>query len=194
MSALASRTVAQCPAVRRALSFGAGLALAAMAGCGYIPRPVEGVPPGAPWEALPLRKWLAEDRAEPVALAFCAPPECSPGLVVGVVRLTGKDASEAEAVLKDPSALARALRAPQKTASGKAKPVGAVVAARPLKEGSLRGFAISIAPADSGKRPAYGAALGRRTGGSLQAVLVIGEDEASVEGTVLDVARRELRQ
>ena len=42
--------------------------------CGYIPRPVAGVPPGAPWEALPLRKWLAEERAEPVALSFCAPP------------------------------------------------------------------------------------------------------------------------
>jgi hypothetical protein len=194
VKALRFRIVTQCPAFRRALSFGAGLALAAMAGCGYIPRPVEGVPPGAPWEALPLRKWLAEDRAEPVALAFCAPPECSPGLVVGVVRLTGKDASEAEAVLKDPSALERALRIPQKAVPGRPKPVGTVVAARPLKEESLYGFAISIAPADGGKRPAYGAALGRQSGGTLEVVLVIGEDQTSVLSTVLDVARRELRQ
>src|SRR4028119_1299958 len=65
---------------------------AALDACGYIARPVEGVPAGAPWEALPLRKWLAEDRAEPQALAFCAPPECSPGLAVSVVRLKGRDA------------------------------------------------------------------------------------------------------
>ena len=38
-----------------------GLCLAA---CGAIPRPVEGVPPGLPWQALPLRKWLAEGEGE----------------------------------------------------------------------------------------------------------------------------------
>src|SRR5690242_5590017 len=83
-----------------------------VASCGYIPRQVAGLPSGPPWDALPLRKWLAEDRAEPIALAFCAPPECSPGLAVSVIRLTGKDADITDAVLRDPERLARALRSP----------------------------------------------------------------------------------
>jgi len=169
------------------LSFG-------LVSCGYVPRPVEGVPPGAPWEALPLRKWLAEDRAEPIALAFCAPPECTPGLVVGIVRLSGRDADEAEAVLKDPSALARALQSPRpKPAPGRKRPVRTLAEATPLENGPLHGFAVSLAPADGKKRPAYGAALGLRTGETLQAVLVIGEDETAVRNTVREVARRELR-
>src|SRR4028118_1516443 len=99
-----------------------------LATCGYIPRPVEGVPAGAPWEALPLRKWLAEDRAEPQALAFCAPPECGPGLAVSVVRLKGRDAQITHAVLRDPERLARALRAPP----GRGEPGRAPGSAAPL--------------------------------------------------------------
>src|SRR5689334_22979509 len=34
-----------------------------VASCGYLPRQVAGLPSGPSWEALPLRKWLAEDRA-----------------------------------------------------------------------------------------------------------------------------------
>ncbi|QFU15360.1 hypothetical protein [Microvirga thermotolerans] len=164
-----------------------------LASCGYIPRPVEGVPPGAPWEALPLRKWLAEDRAEPIAMAFCAPPGCAPGLAVGVVRLTGRDADTAEAVLKDPSVLVRVLQAPsRKAASDRKRPVRTLAETVPLEEGALRGFAISLAPADGSKRPAYGAALGRRMGDELLAALVVGEDEASVRATLKEVAKREL--
>ncbi|MBZ6079374.1 hypothetical protein [Microvirga puerhi] len=165
-----------------------------LSSCGYIPRPVEGVPPGAPWEALPLRKWLAEDRAEPIALSFCAPPECRPGLAVAVVLLRGKDAAEAEAVLKSPSRLAQSLRSPsRKPPTAGRKSVRTLVEASPLVEGSLRGFAISLAPADGGKQRAYGAALGQRNGDDLKVVLVIGEDETSVLNTVRDVARRELQ-
>ncbi|MCB8819741.1 hypothetical protein [Microvirga rosea] len=167
---------------------------AGLASCGYIPRPVEGVPPGAPWEALPLRKWLAEDRAEPIALAFCAPPECTPGLAVGVVRLKGKDAAQAEAVLKNPAALVQALQSPSRKApSRQRKPVRTVAHAQPLDEGSLHGFTISLAPADASKQPAYGASLGRSTDDGLEIVLVVGEDEAAVHRTVREVARRELR-
>ncbi|MGO4574261.1 hypothetical protein [Microvirga sp. 2TAF3] len=170
------------------------LVILALGSCGYIPRPVEGVPPGAPWEALPLRKWLAEDRAEPEALAFCAPPECSPGLVVSVLRLTGKDAREAEAVLDDPATLARFLRSrPGKPPSGKAKPVQTLVTTKPLQDSPYRGFAISLAPADGRKAPAYGAALGLRSEDALRVVLVIGEDEMSVQTAVRRVAERELR-
>ena len=210
MSARLPPSKPPCPAPRRALSLGAALAVAALGACGYIPQAVEGVPPGPPWQALPLRRWLAEDRAEPEAMALCAPPGCRPGLAVGVVRLKGEDARQAEAVLEDPSALARALRTapakplpgkslPGKSPSGKspsgrtAKPVRTLVSARPLQDGPYRGFAISLAPADGRKAPAYGAALGRRSADSLDVVLVIGDDEASVQSTVRSVAEHELR-
>jgi len=175
----------RCPAPCRALSLGLLLAVTA---CGYIPRPVEGVPPGAPWEALPLRKWLAEDRAEPRAIAFCAPPECRPGLAVGVIRLTARDAQITESLLKDPERLARALRPP---ADSKER-VRTSVSVKRLKEGPFHGFAISLAPMDGRKRPAYGAALGRRSGDDLEVVLVIGDEAEAVRETVRQVAEREL--
>ena len=165
------------------------LALApVVAGCGYIPRPVAGVPPGAPWDALPLRKWLAEDRAEPVALSFCAPPECSPGLAVGVVRLTGRDAQVTESLLEDPERLARALRSP----AGREKPVRTRITVERLNGGPYPGFAIDLTPSDGAKRQAYGAALGRREGEALSVVLVIGEDARAVHETARQVAAREL--
>jgi hypothetical protein len=178
----------QCPASRRALSFGLAAGLLAVSACGYVPRPVAGLPPGAPWEALPLRKWLAEDRAEPEALSFCAPPECRPGLAVVVVRLTGRDAEITDNLLKDPERLARALRSP----AGRTKPVKTAVSVEPLKENAAYGFAIALAPADEGKSPAFGAALGRRDAADLRVVLAIGEDPVSVRTRVREVADREL--
>src|SRR3712207_1912434 len=133
------------------------LALAlAVAGCGYIPRQVAGLASGPSWDALPLRKWLAEDRAEPVALAFCAPPECGPGLAVSVIRLTGRDADITDAILKDPERLARGLRSPAR----REKPVKTRIAVERLRDAPYPGFAIDLSPADGGKRPAYGATFG----------------------------------
>jgi hypothetical protein len=159
-----------------------------VASCGYIPRPVAGVPPGTPWDALPLRKWLAEDRAEPVALSFCAPPECGPGLTVGVIRLTGKDADVTEALLKDPERLARGLRSP----AGREKPVKTRITVERLRDSPFPGFAIDLAPADGSRRPAYGAAFGKREGEALSVVLVIGEAQDAVLATAREVAAREL--
>jgi hypothetical protein len=159
-----------------------------LSSCGYIPRPVAGVPPGAPWEAVPLRKWLAEDRAEPVALSFCAPPECSPGLAVSVVRMTGRDADVTEALLKDPERLARGLRSP----AGREKSIKTRIAVERLTNGPFPGFAIDLAPADGGKPPAYGAAFGKREGETLSVVLVIGEAQDAVRATAREVAAREL--
>ncbi len=188
MSRVGLTRLLQCPASRRALSFGLAAGLLAVSACGYVPRPVAGLPPGAPWEALPLRKWLAEDRAEPEALSFCAPPECRPGLAAIVVRLSGKDAEITDGVLKDPERLARALRSP----AGRTKPVKTMVSVEPMKEAAAYGFAISLAPADEGKVPAYGAALGRRVGEDLRLVLVVGEAPDAVQSTVREVAVREL--
>ena len=159
-----------------------------LANCGYIPRQVAGLSVDASWDALPLRKWLAEDRSEPVALAFCAPPECEPGLAVSVVRLTGKDADITEAVLKDPERLARALRSP----AGRNKPVKTHITVERLTDGRYPGFAIDLAPADGSKRPAYGAAFGKREGERLSVVLVIGEIQDAVRETAKQVAAREL--
>jgi len=165
------------------------LALAlSVASCGYIPRQVAGLPTDSSWDALPLRKWLAEDRAEPVALAFCAPPECGPGLTVGVIRLTGKDAEITEALLKNPERLARALRSP----AGRDKPVRTEVTVERLEGAPYPGFAIALAPADGGKRPAYGAAFGKRSRNDLDIVLVIGEASDAVRETARTVAAREL--
>ena len=131
-----------------------------VASCGYIPRQVAGLPADTSWDALPLRKWLAEDRSDPVALSFCAPPVCGPGLAVSVIRLTGKDAEITDALLKDPERLARALRSP----AGREKPVKTLITVERLRAGPYPGFAIDLAPADGSKRPAYGAALGKREG------------------------------
>ena len=77
-------------------------------------------------------------------------------------------------MLRDPARLARAL--------GSASPAGlqrphAIVSARRIEDPTYRGFAISLAPSDGRKPPAYGAAFGRRTREALKLVLVIGDDE-----------------
>jgi hypothetical protein len=165
------------------------LALAlSVASCAYIPRQVAGLPVDSTWDALPLRKWLAEDRAEPVALAFCAPPECGPGLAVSVIRLTGRDADITHGLLNNPERLARALRSP----AGREKPVKTHITVERLTGGPYPGFAIDLAPIDGGKRPAYGAAFGRREGEALSVVLVIGETQDAVRETARRVAAREL--
>lgn len=187
MSALSLTKKIQCPAPCRALLLGLSLILG-LTSCDYIPRPVAGLPTNASWESLPLRKWLAEGRAEPIALSFCAPPQCNPGLAVSVIRLTGKDARITEALLKDPERLARALRSP----IDRAKPVRTEVSVERLKNALYPGFAISLAPMDGKKPPAYGAALGKRSGEDLEVVLAIGLSPEVVEQSVREAAAREL--
>jgi hypothetical protein len=166
------------------------IVLAGITACGYIPRPVEGVPPGAPWEALPLRKWLAEDRTEPQAIAFCAPPECRPGLVVGVVELNGRDADITETVLRDPARLAKAMMAQGEPGAK----IRGVASTKPIQGTAFHGFSIRLAPSAGNRPPAFGAALGRRFAQALKIVLVIGDDETAVLDTARRVAARELTQ
>ncbi|HEV2557053.1 MAG TPA: hypothetical protein VGU45_00345 [Microvirga sp.] len=168
------------------IRFAALACLAALAACSALPRAVQGVPAGEPWFALPLKEWLGEERAEPEAIAVCRPPECGPGLVAGVVRLAGAEADAAERVLADPGALARMLRTPK---AGRPR---TAVDLKPLQAGSAAGFAITLARQDARRRPAYGAALGRRSGGDLRVVLVVGEDAGAVEDAARQVAREHL--
>ena len=162
-------------------------ALLLIAGCNAYPRAIAGLALTDSWAALPLRRWLAEGRAVPEAIAMCRPPECAPGLAVGVFDLAGEDAKAAWAILGNPDPLVRALRKPEKP--GKPRPIIAPTAS--LAE-TVRGFGISLAPADGNKRPAYGAALGRLSGDILRLVLVIGEEEAVVEETARRVAAEHL--
>jgi hypothetical protein len=181
----AVRNLLRCPAPRRA--FACGAAIAALAGCHLVPRAVEGVPFSDPWLVLPLNEWLAEERAEPEAIALCRPPVCGPGLVVAVVRLTGAEADRAEAVLRDPARLAKALGAPRDPRPR----FPARASAKRLDAGRARGFTVALARAD-GSRAAYGAAVGQRSGADLSVAIVIGEDPGSVEETARRVAREHL--
>lgn len=176
----------RCPAPRRALSL--LLLVGALAACSaYYPEPVEGLSDAGSWVALPLRRWLAEGRAEPEAVAICRPPDCGPGMVVAVVQSHGRDADEAEAVLRSPERLARVL---EDMRDRKSK-VRTVAAVRRLADGPLQGFALTFGR-DDGQRAVYAAALGRRMAGSLRVVLAIGESPESVEATARRVAAQHL--
>jgi len=109
-------------------------------------------------------------------------------MVVAVVRTHGKDADEAEAVLRNPDRLARALGDMR---DHKSK-VRTTVSVRRLRDGYLQGFALALGRED-GQRAAFGAALGRRTGDALDLVLAIGDDPDAVETTALHVAAEHLK-
>lgn len=180
----------RCPALGRALLLLPAFWLAA---CSYYPRAVEGLSQTA-WLDLPLRRWLAEDRAEPLALAICRLPECGPDMVVGVVEIRGRDADAAEAVLNDPERLARALRIRSDNNGSRTRrldDVPVAAAARPLRDGALKGFTLSLSRAD-GTHAVFGVALGHRIGSDLRVVLAIGADPDAVEAAARKAARENL--
>jgi hypothetical protein len=180
----------RCPALGRAPLL---LLAGSLAACSAYPRPVEGLSP-ATWLDLPLRRWLAEDRAEPLAVAVCRLPECGPDMVVAVVAIHGPDADAAEAILNHPERLAGALRARSEDRSS-AKPApgthATAAAAHPVRDGPLKGFSLSMSRAD-GSRAVFGTALGHRTGSDLRVVLAIGADPQVVEATARRAARANL--
>ncbi|MBM6595499.1 hypothetical protein [Microvirga pudoricolor] len=158
-----------------------------LAACGMFPRTLEGLPDGQAWTSLPLSDWLAEERAEPEAVALCE--ECGrAGMTAGAVRLFGTSAREAEAVLRAPQGLARALETKSKEPRGKAKPVPVRVTTRPLDEAGRSGFLLALSRADGAKPPVYGAALGLRQGDALGVVLVIGTEAGAVESLARRIA------
>ena len=115
-------------------------------------------------------------------------------------RASGREADALAATLRDPESLARALRAPKALSAAArlsrkkapAKPrVRTAVETRPFGEGDVSGFTLTLSRADGEGRPAYGAALGRRSGDTLEVVLVVGDDEPAVAATALKVARED---
>jgi hypothetical protein len=168
--------------------------------CTYIPRQLDGLPAGPPYTALPLRSWLAEDRLEPTAIVACARDEGPHRIAVGVFRASGGEADALAATLKDPEALARALRTPKPLSAGRFSarkpvtkpPVRTAVEARPFGDGEFSGFTLALSRADGKGSPAYGAALGRRSGETIEVVLVVGDDQAVVAAAAVRVAREDL--
>jgi hypothetical protein len=178
----------------------AGALTLATTACTSIPRHLDGVPGAAPYTAFPLRSWLAEDRIEPTAVVACASDECPQRIAVGVFRASGREADALAATLKDPQALARALL-DRKRLSPAIRPatrktpaklrIATAVEAKRFNDGEASGFMLSLGRADGEGRPAYGAALGRRSGESLEVVLVVGDDESAVAATAIRVARQD---
>lgn len=179
------------PMPLRPLLLAAGLVLGS--GCSYLPQPVEGVPSGEPWAALPLKRWLAEDRIAPEAVAGCWSADCPQRLAVGVFRARGEEARVLEGVLADPERLARALRNPPPPRPGRARkpapPVPVEVSTAPLAQGAARGFLVTLSRRDGARAPVHGAALGARGPDGLGVVIAVGEEAQAVE----DAARRAAR-
>jgi hypothetical protein len=171
--------------------FALGIALAA---CTALPRTVEGLPDASAWESLPLSDWLAEDRAEPEAVALCE--TCGAGMMVGIVRLSGPSAREAEAELRDPRRLVQVLEARNSRArrpgAGPARPVVVKSSARSFQAAGASGFLLTLWRADGAKPAVQGAALGRRDGSGLTIVLVIGTDAGAVETLAARIAKDRL--
>ena len=176
------------PKVLLVAGFVLGIALAA---CAALPRTVDGLPDPSAWESLPLSDWLAEDRAEPEAVALCE--TCSAGMTVGIVRLSGPSAREAEAELRDPGRLVRLLEARDSRAGHPgARPARRVVvksSARPFQAAGASGFLLALWRADGAKPAVQGAALGRKDGDGLTIVLVIGTDAGAVETLATRIAK-----
>jgi hypothetical protein len=106
----------------------------------------------------------------------------------------GRPCGNAEGSAGPGTRLARAKAlspAARKLAAGpRPKPrVETAVEARPFEDRDASGFTLRIGRADGECRPAYGAALGRRSGDILEVVLVVGDDEAAVAATAVRVAR-----
>lgn len=172
------------------------VALAAAAfllgGCIYTPRAVQGLPSGGPWFALPLRGWLSEGRALPEAITACGSADCESRLAAGVFRLTGQQATEALAVLRNPAALERVLREEDAKAAAEKGRRPAEIRVEALREGAFPGFMLTITSPDGSRPPLYGAAIGASEGAALRTIIVIGQDRQAVREAARKAAQESL--
>ncbi|WP_188910264.1 hypothetical protein [Salinarimonas ramus] len=166
----------------------AGLALLALAGCIAGPRLVAGLPDEGGWLVLPVQNWAAVERGEPEGVAACLTDECPERLMVSVLRLRGEAAAEVRAVLADPQRLARFIAERDRTDENEERRgIETRIETRPLAVGGLRGFAVTIGAAATG-RVAHGATLAREEGREVRLALVVGDDAAAVEAALRQVA------
>jgi hypothetical protein len=174
----------------RARFAAASLALAALAGCIWLPAPVEGLPGGGSWVALPLRGWIAEGGLRAEGIAGCFSGECAPRVAVGIFRATGAEARTLQAVLREPERLARFIAA-QDAADTNPRRQGlrTIATVERLREGAASGFIAALMRED-GTRAVHAAALGRETGEGLRLALVVGESPEGVRAVAQEVAAK----
>jgi hypothetical protein len=164
-------------------------------GCISAPRGIEGVSADEHWVALPLRGWLAEGRGHPEAVIACLTADCPRKLMVALVTLTGSEARDAEAVLREPERLAAHLRARDRADRDKRRAaIRTEVSARSVGTAALPGFAITLGRADGSRAPAHGAAFGRLEGETLRLVLAVGDDAEATLGAARQAAAARLER
>jgi hypothetical protein len=179
--------------VRRGRAIQAAAALPTLSACLYLPSPVEGIPSGTGWLALPLRPWIAEGPVRAEAVAACLGDDCAHEVAVGAFAAGGAEADALAAVIRDPARLKRGLEANDAADDDRRRrPVRTLVEVAPLAEDGLDGFRISLARADGARPPAYGAVLARREGDRLRFVVAVGPSAEGARATALSVARAEL--
>jgi hypothetical protein len=114
----------------------------ALAGCIYFPEPVQGLPGGGGWVALPLRGWIAESAVKAEGIAGCFAAECAPRVGVGIFRATGEEARIVSGILREPERLVRFIEARDRADTApQRKAVRTVASVEKLSERGLSGFA-----------------------------------------------------
>jgi hypothetical protein len=167
----------------------AGAAMA-LAGCIYFPEPVQGLPGGGGWVALPLRGWIAESGVRAEGIAGCFAADCAPRAGVGIFRATGEEARTVAAVLREPERLVRFLEARDRAdTAAPRKAIRTFASVEKLREGALSGFRATLSRAD-GSRTAHAAVLGAESRDGLRFTLVIGESREGVLMMAREVARK----
>jgi hypothetical protein len=153
---------------------------AALAGCIYFPEPVQGLPGGGGWVALPLRAWIAESAVKAEGIAGCFAADCAPRAGVGIFRATGNEARILAGVLREPERLVRFLEARDRADTApQRRNVRTVTSVEKLKEDRLTGFTATLSRED-GTRAAHAAVLGAETREGLRFALVVGDSREGV--------------
>ena len=157
-----------------------------------FPPDVPGLDISQPWVRLPVDAWVSEGGIEPVAIAGCFAPSCSPPGAIGLFRARGSVAERLAREAGEPGRLARALMEgkPRQTVRATAPRPKIAADAEPLREGAWRGFALHLSRQD-GSRAAHAAVLTRMAGGVLTALVVVAPAADAALRLARDVVARQ---
>lgn len=180
---------AVCMFGRRMLALAtAGAIFAAIAGCMYLPRYIDGVPTGEPWSALPLRGWITDNGIRAEAITACFTSDCPQKVAVASLIADGTTADELARLLANPKPLLRLV------ATGRPRPRGPnpkplLATSEPLQLERFSGFLMTISKPDGKGRPAHAIALGRREASELHLLLLVGENREALLHVAQQAAR-----
>jgi hypothetical protein len=161
---------------------------AALAGCVYFPEPVQGLPGGGGWVALPLRGWIAESGVKAEGIGGCFAADCAPRVGVGIFRAAGEEARIVAAVLRELERLVRFIEGRDRADTApQRKGVRTVATVEKLRAAGLSGFAATLSRED-GTRVAHAAVLAAETREGLRFALVVGESREGVHMMAREVA------